>query len=602
MLLIPDPLRQYGEAPCARRGAPVTLPRSCLWVSYLLACLLAGCPEAPDGPRYEGAGHVQPQAGGTFVFHHESTVDSLDPHIGYNELATMATRLTHDGLLDYDHEANLIPSLAEALPEVSANGRIFRFRLRRGARFHPTPGHPEGRELTAHDVLWSMRRLLAPKTGSPAYGFYATIVGAEDYHAGRSDALPGVRLKDRYTIEFELTAPDQTFLNAMAMTFAYPVAREMYAHWGDDVGKHSAGTGPYRMVRWERGVQLEYERWEGYWNPRPRPDKLVYQEMLDRRVAALRFRNGEIGAIHRQNTADYLFFIGAEKWAPYREEAPLPSSWGFVMNTELAPFDNIHVRRAVAFAIDPQSWARARSGRLLPNGQLVPPTVPGHVANLPGEHHYDVARAKEEMAAAGYPDGLVDEVTVLIGEGDIGRIYGELVQEDLRRIGIQVKLRPLSFAAFLQESGTRRRAQAVLTGWNMDFPDPANFYDPLIHSRAISDERSQNKAFYSNPELDALLDRARATTHREARADLYAEAARVVVEDAPWAFIFVPIQLEVWQPYVKGYTPHPVWSQDYRQVWLDLPRQRIAANARSFQPFAALLGPLHRFLEGRAAP
>jgi ABC-type transport system substrate-binding protein len=215
------------------------------------------------------------------------------------------------------------------------------------------------------------------------------------------------------------------------------------------------------------------------------------------------------------------------------------------------------------------------------------------VRDLANAHHFDLARAREEMRLAGHPDGIDEEVTVLIGEGDVGRIYGELLQADLRRIGITVKLRPLSFAAFLQETGTRRRAQAIITGWNMDFPDPANFYDPLVHSRAIADIRSQNKAFYSNPALDELLDRARAEVDRDARRQMYAEAARIVAEDAPWAFVFVPIQLELWQPYVKGYRPHPVWSQDYRQVWLDLPRERIARGlGRPRSTFASFLLPL----------
>ncbi len=543
--------------------------------SGLVLLLLAGCPEAPDGPRYRGAGHDSRQGGGTLVIHHESTVDSLDPHIGYNELATMAVRLCGDGLLDYDEDANLVPSLAVALPEVSNEGKTFRFTLREGVRFHDTPALPGGRELTAEDVAWSIRRLLHPDTGSPGYSFFIKIVGAEAYHAGDSDELPGVRVTGERTIEFELNDPDQTFLNAMAMTFAYPVPHEHYEHWGENAGKHATMTGPYVLTRWERGVQLEYERHEDYWNAKPGPERVVYQENLDRRVASLRFRNGGIGLIHRQNTADYVFYARAEKWAPYRSEHPIPSTWGIIMNTELEPFDDVHVRRAVAYAIDRESWARARSGRLVSNGQLVPATVPGHVDDLEGAHHLDLDRAREEMRLAGFPDGLPEPITVTLGEGDVSRIYGELLQADLSHIGIEVELRPLSFAAFLQETGTRRRAQASLSGWNMDFPDPANFYDPLLHSEAITEERSQNKAFYSNPELDRILDEARAETDRQKRAEMYEEAARIVVDDAPWAFIFSPTQLEVWQPYVKGYRPHPVWSEDYRDAWLDLPRRRI---------------------------
>lgn len=562
------PLQTGGPpAACARAQSEVAL--------LLLACLMAGCPEAPDGPRYRGAGADSRQGGGTVVIHHESVVDTLDPHKGWNELATMAVRLCMDGLLDYDHDAELIPSLAVAMPDVSEDGKTFRFRLREGVRFHPSEALPEGRELTAHDVEWSIRRLLHPDTASQGSAFFMKIDGAEAFHAGESEELPGLRVLDDRTVEFELTDADQTFLNAMAMPFAYPVAHEYFEHFGADAGKHCAGVGPYVLESWERGVQLEYRRFADYWNAQPSPERLIYQENLDRRVASLRFRNGGLAAIHRQNTADAAFYTTAEKWEPHRELRVLPSSWGVIMNTEVAPFDNVHIRRAVAFAIDRQSWARARGGRLRPLGQLVPENVPGHVPNLEGAHTFDLERAREEMRLAGHPEGLDEEITLVMGDGDVSRIYGELIQSDLQRIGIQVKLRMLSFAAFLQETGIRHRVQMLFSGWNMDFPDPANFYEPLLHSRAITDENSQNRAFYSNPELDTLLDEARAETDGAKRRAMYREAAKIVVEDAPWAFVYSPMLLEVWQPYVRGYVPHPVWSQDYRSIWLDLPRSRI---------------------------
>jgi len=544
--------------------------------SAAVLLLLAGCPEAPDGPRYRGAGAATRRSGGTVVIHHESVVDTLDPHKGWNELATMAVRLCMDGLLDYDMDAELIPSLAVRMPEVSEDGKTFRFELREGVRFHPDEAAlPNGRALTAHDVEWSIRRLLHPETASQGSAFYTKIIGAEAFHAGESDELPGLRVLGDHTIEFELTEPDQTFLNALAMPFAYPVAREYFEHYGDDAGKHCAGVGPYVLESWERGVQLEYRRFDDYWNAKPGPERLIYQENLDRRVASLRFRNGGLAAIHRQNTADYAFYTTAPKWKRYRALRALPSSWGVIMNTQLAPFDNVHVRRAVAFSIDRESWARARGGRLKPLGQLLPENVPGHIPNLEGAHTFDLERAREEMRLAGHPDGLDEEVILVMGDGDASRITGELIQSDLARIGIRVKLRMLSFAAFLQETGKRGRVQMLFSGWNMDFPDPANFYEPLFHSRAIADENSQNRAFYANPDLDALLDEARAETDHAERRAMYAEAARILVDDAPWAFVYSPMLLEVWQPYVRGYEPHPVWSQDYRSIWLDLPRSRV---------------------------
>lgn len=555
------------------RFAGSWLPRSVA----LSLLVLAAC-STPDGPRWRGAGDETPRNGGTFVFHHEDGVDTLDPQVGYNELATMAVRFCYDGLLDYDHAGELIPQLARSLPEVSADGQSFRFRLKEGIRFHPTPAHPQGRELRAEDVAWTMRRLMSHETGSPGFVFYSSIRGAQAFHDQESDEIPGIVVEDRYTIRFDLTTADQTFLNAIAMPFAYPVDREAVEADDDVPARRCAGAGPFTLASWERGVQLEFRRFDGYHAPYARPDRSIFVENLDRNVAVMRFINGGIDAAHRQNTADFLMMRRQEKWRPYTEEHALGSTWGLIMNTELAPFDDVHVRRAVAFALDREGWVRARSHRIIAAGQLVPPNVPGHVADLPSEHVHDLSRAREEMRLAGHPDGLDEPVEILIGTGDVGRIYGELVQQDLAAIGIEVELRAMAFGPFLAESGTRRRVQAHMSGWNLDFPDPASFFDPLFHSNSISDEHSQNRSFYSNPELDDLLDRARRETNRATRMDLYRQAAEIVTRDAPWAFAFNPSSYESWQPYVHNYRPHPVWTQNYRTVWLDIPRRRVRGS------------------------
>lgn len=544
---------------------------------------IKGLPPRPDGPRYMGAGAEAPVRGGTFVFHHESSVRGMDPHISFDELSNMAIRLVFDGLLDYDEDANLVPSLAEAMPEVTEDGTVFTFRLRPGVRFH------DGHVLVAEDVRWSLERMLHHDTGSPGYPFFKAIVGAERYHAGEADHVEGIEVLDEHTVRFRLTEPDQTFLNAMAMTFAYPVRRDLYERWGDDVGKHPVGTGPFRFVSWERGVQLVFERHDDYFRPGlPYADRMVFLENLKRHLAVMRFANGDLDAVHRFSPADYLIMKGSQAWAPYRVEEPAVTIWGFGMNTEIAPFDDVHVRRAVAFAIDREGWDRARAGRLAPTGQPLPPQLMGYDPELPNRQFLDLERAREEMRLAGYPvrqnpdgtytaEGFPDEIVFWTGEGETSRFYGELAQHDLSKIGINLRVRQVAFAVWLQQTGKRGTAQSLLTGWNMDFPDPANFLDILWHTRSIAEEDSNNRTFYSNPELDALLDRARAETDRERRREMYRQASDIVAHDAPWAFIFCDTKMEMWQPYVRNYRPHPVWSEDYRNVWLDLPRRRVAS-------------------------
>lgn len=549
-----------------------------LVILALSTIMAATWPGAPEGPRFDGAGEER-RNGGTFVFHHETNVRTLDPHIAYDELSGMALRLVFDGLLDYDEDSNMFPRLLEAMPTVTDEGKRFRFRLKRGIRFHPMPGLPEGREMTAQDVDWSMHRLLSAEVGSPGSPFYLAIQGAAEYHSGAAERIAGITVVDDYTIDFELSEPDQTFLNAMALPFAYPVPRENYEHWGENVKFHPVGVGPFIFETWERDVELTFTRNERYHDAQPGPDRMVFKENIARELASLMFRNGDIDAIHRQTPADYRFFKDAEAWAPYTVEYPRVSTFGIGLNCEMEPFTNIHVRRAIAAAIDRDGWNRARSGRLLPAGQILPPSIPGHDPNLSTNQTYDLDLAREEMRLAGFPNGLPDPITVWVtGQDDTARRYGELLQQDLSKIDIEVSLRFVSFAVYLTETGKPNTVPAFFTGWNMDFPDPSNFLDILFHTRSIHEENSENRAFYRSEEVDSLLDQARSMVDRDARLRLYQQANQIISRDAPWAFTYYPMTMELWQPYVKNYRPHPVWSESYRDVWLDLPRRRMARS------------------------
>jgi peptide/nickel transport system substrate-binding protein len=546
-----------------------------------VAALLAGWvithfPGPPIGPRFLGAGHQTPRPGGVFVFSAGSNIHTLDPHFAYDTLSTAACRLLYDGLLDYDYDGNMIPSLAESLPEVSDGGRNFRFTLREGLEFH------NGRPLTAQDVSWSMHRLLSQRIGSPGYPFYKSIEGAPEFHEGLTDSIEGIVVLDPRTIEFRLDEPDQTFLNALAMPFAYPIERGHVealerAEGPTAVGRDPIGAGPFALQRWERGVQVEFKRFDEYWDPKPRPETMVFLENISADVASARFRNGGLDIIYRPSKVNRLFFRESEAWAPYIAEAPSPSVFALGLNTELPPFDNVHVRRAMAFAIDRSKLERLDPGKVIAATQVLPPMLPPHDPNLPQGQVYDLARAKEEMRLAGYPDGLPEPVTLWVrGQGEVE--LAQLFQQDLKRIGIDIELKLVTFATYLKETGKPRVAQAAFTGWHQDFPDPSNFMDILFHSRSIHPENSENRSFYRNPELDRILDRARAEVDRAKRLDLYAEANAILATEAPWVFLYYPIEMFVWQPYVENFRPHPVWLNEYRNIWLDLPKKRVSQD------------------------
>lgn len=118
------------------------------------------------------------------------------------------------------------------------------------------------------------------------------------------------------------------------------------------------------------------------------------------------------------------------------------------------------------------------------------------------------------------------------------------------------------------------------TGWGADYPDPSNFFEPTLSSRALQDEGSQNVAFFSNEELDRVLDQAHRERDRDRRMALYQRAEEIVHEQAPWVPTTVSRTPELWQPYVRGYEVHPILTPQLSQVWLDAGARASASLAR----------------------
>lgn len=539
---------------------------------FAAALALAGCPSVPEAPRFTGRGSVQPVRGGTLRLWEEARVRVLDPHIAFDQISGVLVTMLFDSLYGYDEALQLVPSIAAELPRMSEDGRTLVISLKHGVRFH------HGREVRAEDVVWSLERMLAPDLHSPGAPYFRGIEGLVDYREKRSAHVRGLRVVDAYTVEIALEQADQSFVHALALRFAAPLPREEVERSGSDMRRRPVGTGPFRLVSWEPGVQLVLERHRGYRDPaRPYVDRVVFEEGLKRDAAFMRFRNGEVDIAPRMTTADELL-LRREEWRPYTAISPQADVYALIMNTQMAPFDDVHVRRAVAFAVDRERWSRVRNGAIRPAGQLVPPSVTGYDEALPGLQHFDLSRAREEMRLAGHPNGLSEPVTMWTSDSAHGRAYSQLAQADLAKIGIVLELKQVSFPVYLAETGKPQTAQLMSGGWVMDFPDPANIFN-IVSGASIAEQDSMNRAFFRDAALDRLLDEARVERDRARRAGMYREANQRVAQAAPWAIFANSQARHAWQPYVRGYKPHPLYWIAVRDAWLDLPRKRVAAVA-----------------------
>jgi len=223
---------------------------------------------------------AQPKQGGQMVVTYKDDISTLDPAIGYDWQNWSMIKSLFDGLMDYKPgTTELIPDLAESYT-VSEDGLVYTFKLRKGVKFH------NGREMVASDIKYSIERAVNPKTQSPGQGFFWQIDGYDEMVAGNADELSGITTPNDDTVVIELSQPDATFLQIVAINFAFAVAREEVERYGQDFGRNPVGTGAYEMTEWTLGQRVVFERNRDYFRPgSPFLDKIIFEVGQEPQVA-----------------------------------------------------------------------------------------------------------------------------------------------------------------------------------------------------------------------------------------------------------------------------------------------------------------------------
>src|SRR5438552_3806193 len=193
----------------------------------------------------------------------------------------------------------------------------------------------------------------------------------------------------------------------------------------------------------------------------------------------------------------------------------------------MPPFDNVEFRRAISAAIDRDSMRLVRATNLRPANQFVPPSVFGHDPNFAGQT-YDYAAALEHMRRAGYPydpvtkkGGYPKPIPYYVYKAGLFESMGQVLKQQLEKIGIVIDIRQVNYPAFLAIRGRRGQAAFGAGFWQQDYPDAGSFLEPLFHSRSINEELSNNWSFYKNPRVDTLLDDARRELEPSRRLRIY---------------------------------------------------------------------------------
>jgi oligopeptide transport system substrate-binding protein len=533
-------------------------------------------------------------------------IRTFDPARAADVASAQAVSRVYEGLLQYaylDRPYRVEPLLAEALPEVSPDGLIYTFQIRRGIHFQDDPcftaSGGRGRELAAEDFIYSIKRLADRKTASSGYWvFRDRIVGLDEFRAASDGAeatdyarpVEGLCAPNPSTLQFRLTRPYPQLAWVLTMPYAMVVPREAVEFYGRELDRHPVGTGPFILESYRPNHHVEFvrnpqwartgrvERHPASAAPIPLVDRVLLYVIGDPATAWLMFLDGrlEISGVSRDNW-NAVFGPGGEL-APELNargvrsvSAPTLDLYyiGFNMDDPVVGSNRL-LRQALTCAFNTDEWTRFYNGRVIrPNGPI--PPVEGAPGG-PGPFPFDLERARRLLAEAGYPDGIDPRtgrrlvLTLDLGQADNPemRQSTDLFIQFMDRLGVVVEPRYNNWPTFLGRV-ERRQVQLFRLSWIADYPDAENFLQ-LFYSPNASP--GSNRSNYSNPEYDRLYEAARRLPDGPERTDLYGRMAAVIQEDCPWIFTHHPTAYVLLQPWAQNYEYHdfPYGMEKYYAV------------------------------------
>ena len=553
------------------------------------ACSGGTAPEASPSGEVPSAGAAsgefqEQHKGGTLKLLAKSAAGSFDPKVNYTLQYWQIFQATYDGLLAFtkaggDASFTVVPDLAEALPEVSTDGKSFTFTLRKGVKFS------DGKEVTVDDVYASFVRIF--KVSSPTAGsFYNGIVGAEACLAkpDTCDLSKGV-VVDGATNEIviNLVAPDPELQFKLAVPHA--AINPATAPTKDAGTTPIPTTGPYMVASYDpnRALKLvrnpNFTEWSRPAQPQGYPDAIDYSFGQTVEANITQVQNDQADWVFDPPPADRLNEIGT-KYADQAHVNPLTAFWYLAMNTNLAPFDNIKARQAVNLAVDRSAAVKLYGGEQLaqPVCTILPPNFPGHdpdcqyTAGAPSKTWTgpDLEKAKQlvqESGTAGQAVGIV------VSDDEVNAALGEYLQSVLTSIGYKATVKPLSGnIQFTYIQNSNNKAQISLTSWYQDYPAASDFLNVLLSCTSFrpGSDSSINISGFCDKGLDAKMQAALTLGQTDqAAADVqWAALDKEFMAQAPLAPLFTPKLIDFTSSRVGNYQFSKQFYMLVSQLWV----------------------------------
>lgn len=504
-----------------RSTSPASRPRLrlVLAASAVTALTLAGC-STGEGVDLDGSGSGSGDgaaSGAEFIAAIGGEPDQLDPQSTSSYFSFQVLENVFDTLVEPGDDLTMQPALAESW-EVSDDQLTWTFTLREGVEFH------DGSPFTSEDVLYSYNR----------------IIDNELANAWRFAAITDISAPDDLTVVIEVASPTPNLLANLGAFKGMAMVNEDNVESGD-IQTAPVGTGPFVFENYTTADSIELVANPNYWDGAPEIDALTFRFISEGTTALTALQNGEIhwtDTIPAQNIAGLADTEGVTLGQTGSNDY-----WYLALNQAREPFGDERVRQAIAYAIDRDAIAQAAWQGAATVNQLAVPESSSWYVEYDG-YTTDPARAQELLAEAGV-ENLELEIMVASDYPETVTA-AQVMESQLAEAGIGLTIRTIDFGTWLDDQNSGN-FDMLMMGWLGNL-DPDDFYYAQHHSTG-----GFNAQGYNNPDVDRLLDDARVETDEATRYELYAEAARIIADEASYIYLYNPDVVQAWSDEVSGY-------------------------------------------------
>lgn len=516
----------------------------------------------------------------TMNFPLSGEISTLDPANSYDTVSMSVVYQGHEQLFEYHYllrPFKIIPLLAEGMPKIENNGKRYTIKIKKNIQYHKSPAFKgQSRYVKAQDFINQIKRLaFKPLRSNGWWLFDGRIKGinqfrdevGSDFEKMKSTKIEGLTAVDDHTLVIDLIKPYPQMINALAMSFTSPVPVEVLNHYNNALDEVLVGTGPYKLDKWVRASKVSMSKWENYHKSfyPAQGDRLAHsRKMLDDSGKRLPFIEKINFHIIKESQTRWLQFLSSnldflrvpkdnynslvtpsgELTKEYKKKNisleiySTLTFWWISFNMK-DPFlgKNINLRKAIAHSINIDRYIQTFTNNIgLKANSIYPPGVPGYDPTRKLPYEYNIEKAKEYLAKAGFPEGkgLPELVYDSRGSSTTQRQRAEYIKNELGKIGIKVKVNMNTFPAYLKKA-KEGKLQIWLDGWSLDYPDAENVLQLLTTKNHAP---GPNATMYSNEEFDKNFEKLKLMQNTKDKFSLMKEMENIVIEDMPWSLLY----------------------------------------------------------------